>query len=96
MRLKNSKNETGLDWGENIEILTATEEDTKQHTGSTSSINSDGEIEPITEPTAAPTTEIKPGLVVKEGRNGRPPIWSNDYVSSEGLSEEDDVNMTIL
>ena len=79
---KYSKNETDLDWGESIEISTATEEDTEQHTGSTSSINSDDEIEPVVapaaEPTVAPATEIEPGLAIREGRSGRPPIWSTD------------------
>ena len=89
---KNSKNETDLDGGESIEISTATKEDTEQHTGSTSSINSYGEIEP----TAAPATEIEPGLAIREGRSRRPPIWSIDYVSGEGLSEKDDVSMTFF
>ena len=93
---KNPENETDLDWGESIEISTATKEDAEQHTGSTSSINSDSEIELVVAPATKPIAEIEPSLAIREGRSRHPPIWSIDYVSSEGLSKEDDVNMTFF
>ena len=35
-------------------------------------------------------------MAIREGRSRRPPIWSTDYVSGDGLSEEHDVNMTFF
>ena len=32
----------------------------------------------------------------KGGRNRHPPAWSADYVFDEGLSEEDETNMTFF
>ncbi|KAK9928322.1 hypothetical protein M0R45_025465 [Rubus argutus] len=35
-------------------------------------------------------------LVVREGRIRRAPIWTVDYVSGEGLSEEEEANMALM
>ncbi|KAF2306765.1 hypothetical protein GH714_021230 [Hevea brasiliensis] len=61
--------EADLDWVESIEISTAKEEDTEQHTVSASSINPDGEIEAAAEPAtidATPAAEIEPNLAIRE------------------------------
>ena len=78
--------------GRKHEISAATEEDTEQHIGSTSSINSDGEIELV----VVHAAEIELGLAIREGRSRCSRIWSTDYVFGEGLSVEDDVTMTFF
>ena len=35
-------------------------------------------------------------MTIREGRNRHPPVWLADYNSGEGLSEEDEENMTFL
>ena len=39
---------------------------------------------------------VAPDLTIREGRNRHPPVWLADYNFDEGLSEEDEENMTFL
>ena len=68
--------------------------------------NEEGEITEETTELVAETIEpvsknnfpvvVGPYLIIRERRDRHPPVWLADYNSNEGLSKEDEKNMTFL
>ncbi|KAK9931773.1 hypothetical protein M0R45_019037 [Rubus argutus] len=68
-----------LEWGENEEQLSDVEE-------SESDVEVNDDVEPSPTSTEGPSSQSS--LSSNEERNRRSPVWMQDYVSGEGLSEE--------
>ena len=85
--------------GKNIEIDENTTEEGEVKEEMTKLVSQT--IEPVAE-TIEPVVEkhisvaVAPDLTIREGRNRHPPVWLAYYNSGEGLSKEDEENMTFL
>ncbi|KAF2293462.1 hypothetical protein GH714_022661 [Hevea brasiliensis] len=81
LRTLNSKEmEFELEWGDNISQIASGEENIV-------------EPEPDVHPPLEVTPDVERNLAAREGRTRRPPERLTDFVSGEGLSEEDEANM---
>lgn len=65
-----------------------------EHNAETKNSGVEQDVE-IGSPKAA-TTNNEDELGAREGRIRRPPIWGTDYITGDGHSEEDEVNMAFL